>query len=101
MQRKTMVILGLAVISVVVLVTLSTVTVFALVGGSSAQPDAGQVVPVRAESISQPQVAEPVLRYERADYAGPGGGCSHSSRLEMTQAPAQKVGDQLLTQVVE
>ena len=100
MQRKTVLVLGLAAVTVMLLVAVSAVTVFALVGETAAQPDKVEVVPARAEPASEPLVAEPVVRYEHSGYSGKAG-CSYESRLQMTEAPAEKIDDQLLTQAVE
>lgn len=98
MQRKTVILGVLAAASLLLIVAVSAVTVYAMVV-DTAQADAVEVAPVMAETVSQPQIQKPA-KYEYAGYAG---GCSYSkTRLQMTEAPAEKVTeDQLLTQVVE
>lgn len=108
MKRKAVLFSLLALASVMVL-AISAVTVFALVGDSPTQEveavtvdQAPEVAPAQVESISQPEVVKPVLNYERVDYAGKPSGCSHSSaKLQLTEAPAEKVEDQPLVQVAQ
>lgn len=98
MRRKTVIFGVLAAASLLLLVAVSAVTVYAMVK-DTVQANAVEVAPVVAETVSQPQVDKPA-KYEYTGYAG---GCSYNkARLQMTEAPAEKVaGDQLLTQVVQ
>jgi hypothetical protein len=98
MQRKTVIFGVLAAVSLVLFVAVSAVTVYAMVK-DTAQANTVEVAPVMAETVSQPQVEKPA-KYEYTGYAG---GCSYDkARLQMTEAPAEKVAeDQLLTQVAQ
>jgi hypothetical protein len=105
MNRKFLAFSLLAVISVVALVVLSAVTVFALMGDSQAQVEKvrtdevieltpGEVV----ESNSQPQIVEPVRRYEYVNSSGQAGHNCFSAKEQLTEAaPDQKPENQVLT----
>jgi hypothetical protein len=98
MHRKTLLLTVMAVTSLLVLVAISAVTVFALLGDTATQTEAVEVAPVEVETVSQPEVLNPVLEYEHTGYEGKTG-CSYSSKLQMTEAPAETVEDQSLAQV--
>ena len=106
MDRKVVLFALVAVVGVVMLVAASAVTVFALVSDAPVQTEevhldqAPEIVPVQAESVSQPEVVEPVLKYEKASYSDHVGGCRYgASKLQLTQAPAEKLDEQPLAQV--
>jgi len=104
MHRKTLLLTVLAVTTVVVIMAISALTVFALVGGLPAQgekvtvDETFELAPVQAEPVSHQEVVKPVLQHERAGYEGKTG-CSYSAKLQMTEAPAETVQEQPLARV--
>ena len=100
MHRKALLLSLMAAAGVVLLVAISAVTVYALVGNSDAASveQAVEVVPVQVEPVSQSEVVKPVLRYEHANAEGKSG-CRYSSKLQLTEAPVKQVEDEPLAQV--
>jgi predicted porin len=91
MHRKALLFSLMAAAGVVLLVAVSAVTVYALVGNNldtASVEQAVEVVPVQVE---------PVLRYEHANAEGKSG-CRYSAKLQMTEAPAKQVEDEPLAQ---
>ena len=100
MHRKALLFSLMAAAGVVLLVAVSAVTVYALVGNNldtASVEQAVEVVPVQVEPVSQSEVVEPVLRYEHASYEGKSG-CRYSAKLQMPEAPAKQVEDEPLAQ---
>ena len=100
MHRKALLFSLMAAAGVVLLVAVSAVTVYALVGNNldtASVEQAVEVVPVQVEPVSQSEVVEPVLRYEHANYEGKSG-CRYSAKLQMTEAPVKQVEDEPLAQ---
>ena len=104
MRNKILIFSLLAVAGVTVLAIAAGATVFALTYDAPIQTEqvtidqSIEVSPVEAEPV---KVIKPVLKYERAKYAGYGDGdCPYShSKAQLVEAPAQDevVNDQLLT----
>ncbi len=87
-MRKTIILSLVAVMSVVLLVAVSAVAVYALAGQA----------PVQAETVEAAPALDAPVTYERASYAGKTG-CSYKANLQMTErAPAEPAQEQLLTQ---
>jgi hypothetical protein len=95
MNRKIVVFSVLGVALVMAFVAASAITVFALVGGDSAQVEVApvenglEIAPVKAEA--SPDIVKPVLEVEHTSY-GYSGGCPFSeSKALMTQrTPAEE-----------
>jgi hypothetical protein len=94
MQRKALLLSVMAAAGLVLLVAVSAVTVYALAGATvetAPVAQAVEVAPAQVEPVSQSEVVAPVLRYERANAEGKSG-CNYSSaKLQMTEAPVDKV----------
>jgi len=102
MRSKWIILSVLASLSVVTLFGVA-VAAFVFINNTALQADEAiiEVAPLEVETVSQPVVVEPVIEYERANYAGHDGGCPfNSAKMQLTQkeAPEQTViGEDLLT----
>ncbi len=101
-MHSKMIINTIASVVVLLIFVISSITVFAFVGGIIA-PDVDNTVeaaPVLLEPASEPLVVEPVLNVTSHSYAE-GGGCSyHSAKMQQVHAPVEEdISDQLLSQV--
>ena len=94
MERKALFISVVAATGLVLLVAVSAVTVYALAGNTVETMPVEQAVemaPAQVEPAGQSEVVAPVLRYERANAEGKSG-CNYSSaKLQMTEAPVEKI----------
>lgn len=101
MQRKVILVSMLGMVGLVLLIAISTVTVFALVGGQAnptAVEEAAEIVPLQAEPVSYQEVVKPAREYQRTGYAGKSG-CSYSAKMQLTEAPAKPAPEQPLAQI--
>jgi hypothetical protein len=103
MSRKAVLLSVLAVAVIMVFLAASAVAVFALAVQDSAQVEAApvedtlQIAPVQVEV--SPKAVEPAINVERASYSDYSGGCPFShSKVQLTQAPAEKLEDAPLAQ---
>lgn len=105
MRNKLLIFSLLAVAGIAVFAVAAGVTVFALANDAPVQVEQvnleqpAEVMPVKVEPV---KVAHPpVIKYDRAKYAGYDGDCPYShSKAQQVEAPAQEdqvASDQLLT----
>lgn len=107
MDRKVLLVSLLAVVSMMVLASVSAIAVFALTADSPVQTEAVninegvEVAPAQVEA-SEIEAVEPAFRHENVGYAGKPGGCTYNSsaQLQLTQAPSsEKLETDSLAQV--
>ena len=106
MRVKTLVIAGVAAVSLFLVVAVVAGAAFLFVAvDSQAQPgEMVEIAPLVEPAMpSEVEVVAPVINYEKADYADGDGGCpySHQAKNQMVQHSEEKVSDDLLTQVAQ
>ena len=108
MRSKLLIFSLLATVSVVVLVAVAAVTVFAFVAGDSVQAeealinDTIEMAPIEVEPVSQTEMVNPVLTHERAGNAYQDGGCPFShAKQQLTEKSSEPVVDQNLLTMTE
>ncbi len=104
MRVKTLVIAGVAAISLFMVVAVVAGAAFMFVTvDSQAQPgEAVEIVPVVEPAMqSEVEVVAPVIEYDKASYTDGIGGCRYKNQVknQMVEQTEETVSDDLLTQV--